>query len=103
MSDVNPTCWDFPGGPVLKTLPSKVGGCGFDPWSGTKGGIPGGSDSKESAHKRICLLWELRSYLPHYQKDIKYRSNIVTNSIKALRKVHIKKIFKKSVNQSLLP
>ena len=81
---------------MLKTLPSKVGGCGFDPWSGTKGGVPGGSDSKEYASKRICLSWELRSYLPHSQKDIRYRSNIVTNSIKALKKVHIKNNLKKN-------
>ena len=25
---------DFPGGPVVKTLPSKARGCGCDPWSG---------------------------------------------------------------------
>ena len=26
--------WDFPGGPVVKTLPSQYRGPGFDPWSG---------------------------------------------------------------------
>ena len=26
--------WDFPGGPVVKTLPSHAGGCGLDPWVG---------------------------------------------------------------------
>ena len=27
---------DFPGGPLVKTLPCNVGGCGFDPCWGTK-------------------------------------------------------------------
>ena len=26
--------WDFPGGPVVKTLRFQCSGCGFDPWSG---------------------------------------------------------------------
>ena len=26
--------WDFPGGPVAKTLNSQCRGPGFDPWSG---------------------------------------------------------------------
>ena len=26
--------WDFPGGPVAKTLCSQCRGLGFDPWSG---------------------------------------------------------------------
>ena len=26
--------WDFPGGPVVKTLRSQCRGYGFDPWSG---------------------------------------------------------------------
>ena len=26
--------WDFPGGPVAKTLPSQYRGPGFNPWSG---------------------------------------------------------------------
>ena len=26
--------WDFPGGPVVKTLCSQCRGHGFDPWSG---------------------------------------------------------------------
>ena len=37
--------WDFPGGPVVKTLPSHCTGCEFDPWFG-----------------------ELRSHMPHSQK-----------------------------------
>ena len=27
-------CWEFPGGPVAKTLSSWYRGAGFDPWSG---------------------------------------------------------------------
>ena len=26
--------WDFPGGPMVKTLRFQCRGCGFDPWSG---------------------------------------------------------------------
>ena len=26
--------WDFPGGPVIKTLPFHLRGHGFDPWWG---------------------------------------------------------------------
>ena len=29
-----PLIWDFPGGPVAKTLRSQCRGPGFDPWSG---------------------------------------------------------------------
>ena len=70
----NGLCRDFPGSPVVKTLPSNRGGV---VWS---------------------LVWELRSHMPHGQKiKISSRSSIVTNSIKTLKKmVHIyKKIFKK--------
>ena len=27
-------CWDFPGGPVAKTLHFQCRGSGFNPWSG---------------------------------------------------------------------
>ena len=27
--------WDFPGGPVVKTLPFNTAECEFDPWSGS--------------------------------------------------------------------
>ena len=30
----NMISWDFPGGPVVKTLCSQCRGPGFDPWSG---------------------------------------------------------------------
>ena len=60
--------WDFPGGPVVKTSPSKAGGAGSIPGQGTK--IP-------------LALW------PKNQ-NIK-KSNIVKNLINTLKKVHIKK------------
>ena len=59
---------DFPGGPVVKTLSSNAGGEGSIPGRGAK--IPRASPPKN-------------------------RSNIVTNSIKTLKMVHIKKIIKK--------
>ena len=59
---------DAPGGPVVKTLPSNAGGAGSNPHQGTK--IP-------------HALWTKK-------QNIK-RSNIVTNSIKILKMVHIKK------------
>ena len=64
---------DFPGGPVVKTLPSNAGGVGSIPGQGAK--IPHVSWSKN--------------------QSIKNRSNIVTNSIKTLKMVHIKKKKKK--------
>ena len=42
------------------------------------------------------LVRELRSYMPFGQKiKAKNRSNIVTNSIKTLKMIHIKKVLKK--------
>ena len=60
---------DFPGGPVVKTLPSNAGGVSLTPGLGAK--IPHASGPKT--------------------QNIKKRSNIVTNSIKTLKTVHIKK------------
>ena len=63
---------DFPGGPVVKTSPSNAGGEG-------------------SIHGR-----ELRSHMPRGQKTkTENRSNLVTDSIKTLKMVHIKKLKKK--------
>ena len=63
---------DFSGDPVVKTLPSNKGGTG----SISSGG--------------------LRSHMPHSQKTkTQNRSNIVTNSIKTLKMVHIKKNLQK--------
>ena len=31
----NPGYWDFPGGPVVKNLPSSAGDAGSIPWSGS--------------------------------------------------------------------
>ena len=64
---------DFPGGPVVKTLPSNAGREGLIPGRGAK--------------------------IPHALRPKNQninRSNIVTNSIKTLKKmVHIKKILGK--------
>ena len=64
----------FPGGPVVKTLPSSAGGVGSIPDQETK--VPDASGPEK--------------------QNIKSRSNIVTNSINTLNTVHIKKklIFK---------
>ena len=62
------TNWDFPGGPVVKTLPSSAGGVGLIPGQGAK--IPQASWPKSNVNSR---------------------SNIVTNSTKTFKMVHIKK------------
>ena len=67
----------IPGCPVVKTPPSEAGGCWFTgsiPGQGAK--IPHASWAKKTKHKKI--------------------NNIVTNSIKISRIVHVKKkIFKR--------
>ena len=64
----NTYCGDLPGGPVVKILLSNAGVT-----------VP-------------ALVRKLRSHLPPGQntKDMKNRSNIVTNSIKTFKMVHIK-------------
>ena len=43
----------------------------------------------------LTLVRELRSHMPHGPKTkTENRSNVVTNSIKTLKMVHIKKLFK---------
>ena len=64
--------WEFCGGPVVKTLPYNGEGAGS---------IPG------QAAKIPHALW------PKNQ-NIKNRSKIVTNSIKTLKIVHMKKPFR---------
>ena len=67
---------DFPGGPVVETSPSSAGGMGST--TGQGGEIP----------------QYLTAALP--PKNINNRSSIATNSIKALKMVHVqKKILKK--------
>ena len=61
---------DFPGGPVIKTLPSNTGDAGSIPGCGMK--IPHSSWPKNQSINR---------------------SNIVSDSIKTLKMVHIKKIY----------
>ena len=67
---------DFPGGPVIKTSLSNAGGVSSIPGRGAK--------------------------IPHasWPKNQNIKQNIVTNSIKTLKMVHIKKIFKKPKEKS---
>ena len=60
--------WVFPGGPVVKTLPSNAGGVSLTP----------GLDPCASREKKN-----------------KEQKQIVTNSTKTLKMVHIKKLYKK--------
>ena len=62
-------CRDIPGGPVVQTLPSNAGG------------------------RVQSLARGLRSHmLAAKTQNIKNRSNIITNSIKTFKMVHIKKM-----------
>ena len=70
---VEETGWGFPGGPVVKTSSSSAGHVGLIP--GQEAKIPQASWSKT--------------------QNISNRSNLVSNSIKTLEIVHIKK---KSLN-----
>ena len=66
------------GGPVVKTLSSNAG------------------------VQVRSLVWELRSYMPHGQKTkAENRSNIVTNSIKSFKMVHIQKNIKCNNNRKI--
>ena len=67
----NSNCRDFPGGPIVETLPSNAGGASSIPDRGTD--IPRASQSK-NAHKN--------------------RSSVVTNSVKTLKVVDIKNSLK---------
>ena len=48
------TWWDFPGGPVVKALPSNAGGVGSIPGRGSK--IPHASWPKKPKHIREAIL-----------------------------------------------
>ena len=48
------TNWDFPGGPVVKTLPSSAGGVGLIPGRGTK--IAHALWPKKPKHKTEAIL-----------------------------------------------
>ena len=65
----------FPGHLVVKTLPSNAGSVSSIP--GLEAKIPYGSPKKKKKKKK--------------HTHIKTRNNIVTNSIKTLKMVHIKK------------
>ena len=73
---------NFPGGPVVKTSPSRAGEQWVDP-----------------------PLGKLRSHMPGGQKHkTENRSNIVTNSVKTLKMSHIrKKILKKETKTDIKP
>ena len=76
-SGKNVSLRDFSGGPVVKTLPSNAG---------AEGSITGR---------------ELRSHMPRGEKTkTQNRSNLVTDSIKTLKMVHIKKRLLKKVSLS---
>ena len=75
MVKVNST-WDFPGGPVVKTSPSKAGGVSLIPGQGAK--IPDGKPKKKNNNNK-----------PQTENT----NSIVTNSIRTLKMVHIKKNF----------
>ena len=64
------TKWELPGGPVVKTLPSNAGGVGLIPGWGD--GIPQASGPKDQNIKT--------------KQNKKNRGNVVTNSIKTLKK-----------------
>ena len=45
---------DFPGGPVVRTLPSNIRSCGFDPWLGSED--PTCLVAKKSKHETETAL-----------------------------------------------
>ena len=66
--------WDFPGGPVVKTLPSN---------QGVQVQAPGSQ------------LW---SHMPHGQNTkTQNRNNVVIKSVKTLKIIYVKKIFKRKI------
>ena len=67
------TCGVFPGGPGVKTSPSNAESAALIPGQGTKILQPCGQKKKKT-------------------QNIKNRSNVITNSIKTFKMVHIKKM-----------
>ena len=59
---LNITCWDFPGGPVVKTSPSSAGGAGSIPGQGAK--IPHASQPGNQKVKQ-------KQYCNKFNKDFK--------------------------------
>ena len=68
--------WDFPGGPVVKTLPFNAEGVSLIPGWGAK-----------------------TPHISQPKKKKKAKAEVVKNSIKTLKMVHIKKIFKYLFNK----
>ena len=58
--------WDFPDGPVVKTLPSSAGGTGFIPGPGAK--FPHASQPKTKNKKHIL---KQKQYCNKFNKDFK--------------------------------
>ena len=48
-AELNPTNWNFPGGPVVKTLPSNTGGAGPIPGRELRSHMPCGQKTKTEA------------------------------------------------------
>ena len=64
----NKSCWDFPSGPVVKTLPSNAGGVGSIPGWGTK--IPhavgcGQKLKKKKKELLKVLLYSTENYIQY--------------------------------------
>ena len=74
MVKVNST-WDFPGGPVVKTSPSKAEDVSLIPGQGAK--IPDGKPKKKKK-----------------KHQTENTNSIVTNTIKTLKMDHTKRILK---------
>ena len=72
-----PSSGDFPGGPVTESLPSS---------SGDAGSIPG-----QGAEIPLACCQKKKKKKP------KPFNNIITNSMKTVKMVHIKKILKKKM------
>ena len=52
----NPTDGDFPGSPMVKTLPSNAGAAGLIPGQGTK--IPHASWLKKKTKQKTEAIWQ---------------------------------------------
>ena len=75
--------WDFPGGPVVKTSPSKAGGAGSIPGRGAK--IPHASWPKKQNIKQ-------KQYFNKFNKDLKngphQKKNLKKKKVSSLHKMY---------------
>ena len=76
--------WDFPGGPVVKTLPSNAGGAGSIPGRGTK--IPHASQPKNQSikQKQYCNKFnkDFKKIMVHIKKKILKKKKRIPNVCK---------------------